>query len=245
MYRIPSVLLVMVLTGGCAALQLDSVPSAPQKEVAPGLYAPPIESEYKIQVGDRIVVASYYDSHLNQDVVVRPDGRISLLLMGDVYVAGVTPTRLDEMVTKAYSRVVEAPEITVVIKEFTSSSIYVGGEVRRQAAMPIRGSITVMQAITAAGGFLPTANKKQVLILRKQPDGQYITYQLDTDRILVNGAPSVYLQRTDIIYVPETTIANVGHFVDQYINKVIPEAIRFSYSYTRVKDDDTIIQVTP
>jgi len=245
MYKILSILLVTVLTG-CAGLQLNSVPSAPQKEAAPELYTPPIESEYQIQVGDRIVLASYYDSQLNQDVVVRTDGRISLLLMGDVYVAGITPAKLDVMITRAYSKVVENPEITVIIKESTSSSIYVGGEVRRQAAQPIRGSITVMQAITAAGGFLPTANKKQVLILRKQPDGQFLTYQFDTDRILVNQAPSVYLRRTDIIYVPKTAIANVGQFVDQYINKIIPEAIRFNYSYTRLKNtDDTTIQVTP
>ncbi len=229
-------LLSALILAGCNSLPLEAVPNAALKDIVPAsLYSPPLETQYNIQIGDRIILASYYYPLLNQEVLVRPDGRISLLLMDDVYVRGITPSKLDEMITQAYSQEIESPDVTVVIKESASSSIYVGGEVRHEAAQNVRGPITITQAITSAGGFLSTANKKQVLLLRKQEDGQFITYQLDTDLILLNQAPSIYLQRTDVVYVPKSQIANIGQFVDQYINNIIPEAVRFNYSYTDLK----------
>lgn len=244
MYKISALLPVVVMLG-CTQLPLESVPNASLKDNVPSsLFSPPIEEQYEIQVGDKIVLASYYDPLLNQEVIVRPDGRISLLLMDDVYVSGMTPSKLDELITEAYSKVVETPEVTVVIKESASSSIYVGGEVRRQAVQPIRGPVTVMQAITAAGGFLSSANKKQVLILRKQSDNQFVTYQLDAELILVNQAPNIYLQRTDVVYVPKTQIANVGEFVDQYINNIVPKSLHINYSYTDLKTNSTTV-ITP
>ena len=246
MYRL-SCILIFILLSGCAPLELSDIPKPPTIDAAPELYVPTIESEYRIQVGDSLSLASYFDPQLNQDVTVRPDGRISLLLMGDVFVAGMTPTKLDEMITKAYSKEIDNPEITIVVNESSSSSIYVGGAVVRQAEQPINGNLTIIQAITAAGGFLSTANKQQVLMLRRQSDNQFLTYQINITDILLNKTPNIYLQRTDVLFVPKTSIANAGEFVDQYINAIIPEAIRFNYTYTTVDGENnaTGVVVSP
>ena len=236
-----------VALSGCNNLLINpDVSPAPAKDEAPGIYIPPVESEYRIQVGDRLAIASYYDPNLNQEVMVRPDGRISLLVMGDVDVAGITPTELDKIVTDAYGRVVDSPEITVIVKETANSGVYIGGEVRNQALQPLRGNMTAIQAITSAGGFLTTANRKQVLILRQQRDGQFQTYQMNMERVLLGEIPDVYLQRTDVIYVPKSTIANINQFVEQYINQIIPRSVQFTFAYQRIRtDQDSSITISP
>lgn len=236
-----SFVIFVVLLSGCAVLDSSIVPVAPLSNIAPKLYAPPIESEYLIQVGDRLGIASYYDPQLNQDITVRPDGRISLLLMGDVFVAGMTPTELDIQVTNAYKRVVDSPEVTVVVKEVNSMSIYLGGEVKNPATQALRGPLTVVQAITSAGGFLTSANTKEVIVLRKQLDGQFVAYKHNIGRVLTSEIPDIYLQRNDIIYVPKTTIANVGEFVDQFVNKLIPKSVLFNYGW--VENRNATVQV--
>jgi protein involved in polysaccharide export with SLBB domain len=208
-----------------------AVPHVPTKDAAPEFYAPPVEDEYRVQVGDKLAIRSYYDSQLNQDVLVRRDGKISLLLLGDIDVFGKSPMEIGKLLSKEYAKHTNAPEVTVSVTESVGQTVYVGGEVKRQSEQPLNGPLTVVQAITAAGGFLPTANTNQVLVLRRQADGSFIAYQIDVDRVLVNQASDIYLQRYDIVHVPMSRIAHVGRFVDLYINEIIPEALRFSVNY--------------
>lgn len=109
------------------------------------------------------------------------------------------------------------------------------------------GNLTIIHAITAAGGFLSTANKQQILMLRKQSDNPFLTYQINVEDILLNKTPNICLQRTDVLFIPKTAIANAGEFVDHYINAIIPKAIRFNYTYTMVDGENnaTGIVVTP
>jgi polysaccharide export outer membrane protein len=92
----------------------------------------------------------------------------------------------------------------------------------------------LLQGITQAGGFLNTANKEQVLIVR-QIDGQhYRTLQANAKLALRNEAPEIYLRRHDIVYVPKTAIANADLFVEQYINQLVPRAVNtvFGFQYS-------------
>jgi protein involved in polysaccharide export with SLBB domain len=212
-----------------------AVPAVPDKEVAPDMYKPSVESAYRIQVGDKLRIQSYYDTQLNQDVTVRPDGRVSLLLINDVNVTGSTTSEISRRLSNLYSEHIQSAKVTVSIIESRKESVYIGGQVKLPSERPLNRPLTVLQAITMVGGFLPSANTNQVLVLRRQKNGGFKTYQLDIDKVLVNQAPDVYLKRYDVVYVPMSRIAHVGKFVNEYINQIIPKTIQVNATYTWVE----------
>ncbi len=89
---------------GCVTYPTELVPATPSAETAPDLYHPALESEYLIEAGDNLLIQSYYDPLLKQTATVRPDGRISLLLVGDIQAAGKTPSELHDRCCKASCR---------------------------------------------------------------------------------------------------------------------------------------------
>lgn len=217
----------------------------PTPAESPSLYVPPVEQEYRFQVGDTLAVRSYYDPQFNQDAVVRPDGRISLLLVGDVKVVDMTPAGLRDALVKVYRRVVDTPDIVVSLTKSAGLAVYLGGEVRQPSVQRLDGSLTVLQAITAAGGLLPSANVNQVLLLRRKPDNQLQVYKIDLDKVLRNEAPDVFVQRFDVVYVPKSQIANVGQFVEQYINAIVPRSVMFSFSWLQYRNGMPVQVVNP
>lgn len=224
-----------VLSGCSNPYPPDLVPPAQSEDAAPELYRPALDSNYTIGPDDGLLVQSYYDAGLKQPVLVRPDGRVSLLLIGEVMAAGKTPTQLADELGHMYAKQLDRPDITVSVTSSASMVVYVGGDVTKPAQLPIKGQLTLLQSIDEAGGFLNSANKEQVLVLRKTPDGRYRTLQVNVENVLKNQSAELYLQRHDIIFVPKTQIARVDQFVDQYINSIIPHAITgvFGYQYLR------------
>jgi protein involved in polysaccharide export with SLBB domain len=216
-----------------AACAKSTVPPIPSSVAAPELYAPTVESEYLIQPGDVLAVRSYYDPQVNQEVQVRPDGRISLLFMGDVEVAGKTIMELDRIIDHAYSREIPSVDTTVFLLDSAGLGVYLAGEVRNPSMQPLRGSLTALQTIAMAGGFLDTAYKRQVLLMRKTQEGRFQLYEVDMERVLANEAPDIYVRRYDILYVPKSPIAEVNQFVEQYVNNVIPQAILLNFGWVR------------
>lgn len=217
----------------CSGTLIDpKIPQLPAREMAPELYQPPVEVEYRIQIGDKLTIRSYFDPQINQEAIVRRDGRISLLLLADAVVVGETPRELGKRLTEEYAKRVNSTDVTVAVVEAVDPAVYVGGEVAVSAQQKLTKPLTVVQAITSAGGFRPTANTKQVIVLRHQPDGQSLAYQIDVEKVLVNQARDIYLQPSDVVYVPLSRIANVDKFVSQYINQIIPDALRFTTGYT-------------
>ncbi|MBP6903011.1 MAG: polysaccharide export protein [Burkholderiaceae bacterium] len=241
-------LLAACLLAGCQAVSpppLTAVPELPAPSQAPMLYVPPVEQEYRFQVGDHISVRSYYDRQFNQDVVVRPDGRISLLLVGDVRVVDTTPTALREQLLATYGRVVDSPDITVALTKTANLVIYLGGEVRQPAMQRLEGSMTVLQALAASGGALPSANLRQVLLLRRGPEQQTLVYKIDLEQVLRGEAADAYVQRHDIVHVPKSEIANLGQWVDQYINAIIPRSVLFNLGWIRYHNSNPVQVVAP
>jgi protein involved in polysaccharide export with SLBB domain len=231
-----TLLLLIAIAGcvsGCADYPLDLVPAVPNPTVDPYLYQPQVEPEYRIEPGDSLLIQSYFDPALRQNVNVRPDGRVSLLLIGDVMVAGKTVRAANDLLRQRYaSKLPDKPDVSVTMNEAAGLLVYVGGEVKTPSVVPIKGSLTLMQAIAQAGGFLPGANQDQVIILRHRPDGTFTAQQQNTNLVLRNEAPELYLRRRDIVYVPKSKIAQVDLFVDQYINQVIPRAVQATFGYT-------------
>jgi len=177
--------------------------------------------EYRLQVGDEIQLKFYLSPELNQDVIVRPDGRISLQLLDDVAAVGLTPLELDRVVTEGYRTELRDPQITVILKKL-AAKVYVGGEVRQPRFVEHSGSLTALQAVFEAGGFMDTAEPSSVILLRRLNGDKGMAAKLDLKKVMNAEAEDIALMPSDTIFIPKSTIAEVNLFVEQYITKLIP-----------------------
>jgi len=187
--------------------------------------------EYLIQPGDQLDIKFFYNPELNDLVVVRPDGRISLQLASEIPAAGLTPAQLTAALEKSYAKELANPGITVIVRSFSSQRVYVDGEVNKPGMVALLGPLTVLQSIAEAGGLKDTAKTSQVLIIRKSKDNkpQAIEVNLDDIRNAADGSENVLLAPYDVVYVPKSAVANVNQFIDQYIRRNIP--IPFGVTY--------------
>lgn len=215
-------LAVSVLTlSGCASFSnLQTVQTIPDfNSQAP--------VEYRIHPGDVLDIKFFYSSDLNENVTVRPDGRISLQLVDDIEVEGMTPAELDEDLTSLYREALsDKQEISVIVKEFGDQRVYVAGEVGRPGEFPLRNKMTVFQAITAAGGFQNTARKSDILIIRQNDDGTSRVYRTslsdgNMENIAATGSAHAHLMPRDLVYVPKSDIATANLAVDQYVRQLM------------------------
>lgn len=183
-----------------------------------------VEKEYRIRAGDLLDIKFFYNPELNEQVTVRPDGRISLQLANDLIAGGQTPSELTAQLKKIYSSEIDNPEITVIVRSFSYQRIFVDGEVNRAGLVPLVGHMTVMQSISQAGGMRDTAYLKGVIVIRRSAGNKLVTMQLNLQNALDNTDVSqdIALLPNDIVYVPKSTIANVNVWVDQYIRRNIP-----------------------
>jgi polysaccharide biosynthesis/export protein len=136
--------------------------------VAASQRKPPVE--YRIGPDDVLSVNLFdQDPKYSGDFTVRPDGKITMLLLDDIHAGGKTPLELKEDVTKAFAKYFAEPVVLVRAKEIHSRKVYIVGEVARQAAYPLNDSMDILQLITIAGGLNPWADKKNIVLIRKDP----------------------------------------------------------------------------
>src|SRR5665811_308373 len=102
-----------------------AVKGEPSPVSADAQKAPPPAEEYRIQAGDQLDIKFFYNKDLNEQVTVRPDGRISLQLVRSIVAAGLTPEQLTDQLTKAYSAQIKDPEVAVIVRSFSSQRVYV------------------------------------------------------------------------------------------------------------------------
>jgi polysaccharide export outer membrane protein len=162
---------------------------------------------YRIQPGDELDIRVYAISDLSATVRVRPDGRISLLLLDDVEAAGRTPQELSETLSQLYSSSYRDPRVTVIVRNFYNFQAYVGGAVAKPGLVSLSGGQTMVSAIFQAGGFVVEDGPKQVVLLRQQTTGERTAQRLDLDEVLLQGRPDIALQPSDILYVPKHGIS--------------------------------------
>jgi polysaccharide export outer membrane protein len=185
---------------------------------------PEIETEtYLLREGDVISIRFWGNEELDDEMRIRPDGMISLPFIDEVEAAGKSPSELDRTLTELYTGELTNPQITVILREAASERVYIGGEVGSQGVYELVGPVTLAQAIQAAGGFLFTARRKEVLLIRTTPEGR-IARAVNTMPIMDGSAPDTdpRLQASDIVFVPRTRITNVDLFVEQYVSGILP-----------------------
>lgn len=125
-------------------------------------------SDYRLASGDKLRIEVYKDDQLSQSLQVRPDGKITLPLVGDVVAAGRTAIELRDSIVKSLEgEYMKDPTVTVIVTETTPQVVYVTGEVTKPGAVSLTGgSLSILQAIAMAGGFTDFANRKDITVLR-------------------------------------------------------------------------------
>ena len=216
------VLLIGLLTACSPSFVLERPTplGAPGTEV--GLVGPAISEEYIIQPGDLLEIKFFYNSEMNDGMTVRPDGRISMQLIGEVLAAGLSPGDLSNLLRMKYDKELKSPEVTVIVRSF-GSRVYVDGEVKRPGELELLRPLTVMQAIARAEGITDRA-WKEVLVIRRIKGREPIVMKLDLSDVLTGRdfSQDVGLVPFDIVYIPRSPIANVNLWVHQYLRLNIP-----------------------
>jgi len=163
--------------------------------------APWTAQDYKLGAGDKLRVEVYKQEQLSQSLQVRPDGKITLPLLGDIMAAGRTPLELRDVLATQFKEYVNNPVVTVIVQDAIAAQITVIGEVRSQGPQVLNGSVNVLQALARAGGPGEFAKKNDIRILR--PNGRGTdTIAVDYKGMLKGTVEPIYLQPGDTIVVP-------------------------------------------
>jgi polysaccharide export outer membrane protein len=129
-------------------------------------------TDYRLAPGDKLRIEVYKDDHLSQSLQIRPDGKITLPLVGDVPAAGRTSIELRDSIGTALKEYIANPVVTVIVVETTPQLVVVSGEVNKPGPVSlVNGRLSIIQAIAMAGGFTDFAKRKDVLVMRKSAKG--------------------------------------------------------------------------
>ena len=198
-----------------AALVLAAATSAAQAQTPNGAPSRPastpstssstaVAADYRLTPGDKLRVEVYKDAQLSQSLQVRPDGKVTLPLLGDIVAIDLTPIQLRDRIAESLKEYITNPVVTVIVVEASPVMVYVMGEVTQPGSIPMRGQMTVLQALAMAGGFREFANTKDIRILRK---GRGNEKSVETIRFNYNDAVKgytkpVFLNPGDMVVVP-------------------------------------------
>lgn len=200
-FRLSAILVLAALLGACASSggSHSAPPDQPQAAVG----------EYLIGVDDIVQVTVWRNPELGITVPVRPDGRISVPLVGDVVAGGLTPAAVAADIQEKLSAFVRDPQVAVILTDLRSheylSRIRVTGAVRQPVSIPFRQGMTVLDAVLAAGGVNEFAASDRAALYRRNGDETTSTYAVRLDRILGRGdlATNHRVAPGDVITIPE------------------------------------------
>jgi polysaccharide export outer membrane protein len=228
-----------ILAGAIALTACSTVPGnlppAPLEPAASPLSAnlPP----YRIQVGDVLEVRLMLNPELNEEVTVRPDGHVSTTAVPDAVAYGKTPVELADALRKVYARDLQNPRLSVVVKSFAPTRVYVAGEVTTPGEFITVGpTLTLSQAIARAGGTKLSSDDTSVFIIRRGPSDkpEFLSTKWKALRQARDSDADVRLAPYDVVYVPKLGIAEVYQFYNQYIGQFANPSFGFSYTLNPV-----------
>ncbi len=176
---------------------------APSRAAATQAAAPNVGADYQLGPTDVISVVVWGEKDLSTEVVIRPDGKISLPLINDVEAAGLTTEQLRRRITELAKRFVETPVVTVVVKQVNNNRAFVTGQVMRPGPYVLSGPTTVLQIIALAGGFTEFADKNHVLITRLE-NGRQQAFEFNYTQVIKKRdlSQNLILKPGDTVVVP-------------------------------------------
>lgn len=184
----------------CPAQTASRPPGTPGTGVPAAAAAAP-GTDYRLVPGDKLRIEVYKDATLSQSLQVRPDGKITLPLIGDVNAAGSTSSELREALTASLKEYNSNPIVTVIVVETVLREFFVMGEVNAAGTYTLRGQVSVLQALAMAGGFKDFAKTKDIKILRKTFTGVE-TLKFNYKDAVKGRGPQLFVQPGDTIIVP-------------------------------------------
>jgi polysaccharide biosynthesis/export protein len=176
--------------------------SAAKKPVSPAMPATE-DPSYVIGAEDVLEVGVWKEPDISRNVPVRPDGKISIPLLNDIQAAGLTPMQLQAQITEGLKKFITDPRVTVIVAQINSRRVYVMGEVLRPGPINMLPDMTVLQALSACGGFSQFAKLTAIYVLRNEK-GRQLTFPFNYKQVIRGrrGQQNMLLKPGDTIVVP-------------------------------------------
>jgi polysaccharide export outer membrane protein len=177
-------------------------PSSP--DTPPQRVSPTKPDSYVIGAEDMLSINVWKEQELSRNVPVRPDGMISLPLLGDVKASGLTPLQLQDLLTTDLKKYISDPQVTVIVTQVNSLSFNVVGEVLKPGYYPLTRRMTVLDAIALSGGFRDFAKVKKIYVLRTEANGKQVRLPFNYKNVVKgkNASENIELQPRDTLVVP-------------------------------------------
>jgi len=170
---------------------------------------------YHIEPGDSFDVSFELSPEFNQTVSVQPDGFVTLRGVGDLKVEGETVPELTQTLRTAYSKILNDPLISIVLKDFEKPYFIADGQVSKPGKYEMHGHVTLTQAIAVAGGFNSTAKHSQVVLFRRVDDQWTEAKLIDVKKMEKNHdlREDPFLHPGDMLFVPKNTMSKIDRFI--------------------------------
>lgn len=177
------------------------------------------EREYYLDIGDVLDVSVWQIPDLSRpEVIVRPDGKISFPLVGDIKAEGITLTQLDNIITEKLTTYVKSPDVSVMIRRFgeTANKVVVLGEIISPGVYRFGSAPTITEVIASAGGYTKYAVLNSIMIIRGDVRTKPEVLRVNVAKVLTSGRVSqnIFLKPNDIIYVPRSFIGKINVFLE-------------------------------
>lgn len=202
--KIFQIAVLLTVLSAAAAWAQDPQPPSPTAAAKATNAKTADKDKYVIGNDDVLAINVWKEPEISRSVPVRPDGKISLPLIGDVQAAGLTPAQLQADLEKKFTSFISAPDVSVIVQEVKSQKINILGEVNRPGSYPLSTPMRVLDAIALSGGFRDFAKSKDVYVLRTAADGKRERLPFNYKQVIKgrNQQQNVELKPGDTIVVP-------------------------------------------
>lgn len=160
-----------------------------------------VEDQYRIGPEDILHISVWGNQEMTRDMPVRPDGKISMPLIQDIQAEGLTAAELSDVLHQKLNAFIKDPQVAVIVTQVNAPKVFVIGNVTRPGPYPLRGDLSVLQALALAGGFTPFASPKDIKVLRNSTGGQKI-FEVNYYDMINDGEGNYMLKPGDTIVVP-------------------------------------------
>lgn len=202
----PSLLLLTFVMSGATPAAAQTAPAPAPSAAVAAAPAPAVDvpADYVIGPEDVLGVVFWRENELSGDVTVRPDGRITLPVLGELAAAGKRPADLKKEIATLATKYITDPNVTVMIRAINSRKAYVTGRVTHPGAFDLRGPVTVMQALAMAGGLTEYADARGITILRKVEGREDAVFHFNYRDVAKgrNLTQNIVLKPGDTVVVP-------------------------------------------
>lgn len=200
--RIAAVFCVLLTAAAAVFAQTEKAPEA-----------------YRLKAGDKISIRFLNHPELSEpQLVIRPDGMISLQMIDDLKADGKTAEELKKSIYKAYEEILLNPSISVNVVEFLPPAVFIGGQVGRPGKYFLRDGNTLVKVIFMAGGFTKDANRRMVLYARADGNGKWTVREVNVLKLIekLADAPDVVLNDGDYIFIPDSKLSKFNKAVEGF-----------------------------